>query len=183
MELGGLEADYKQVNPQDRKRELIDTIMRSRVSKTVRASVPGILDVIGRLALWHIREVEARALATEREHVHISQEDKSNAATVLQSNIFADRSIDVSSKSDCLTGDGSSTLRNVHLLLAIPSNKPPFNILPARPPSNLCQQILLNIVQRLPNRLHHIIIHRRHSDLPPFRLLNLKTQHKRRNCT
>lgn len=80
--LGGLEAYYKQMNAQNlaSKGELIDTIIRGGVSKTIR-SVVGILDVIGSLALWHIRELEARTLATERGHKLVSQEDKSNAAT------------------------------------------------------------------------------------------------------
>ncbi|TVY93986.1 hypothetical protein LAWI1_G003145 [Lachnellula willkommii] len=80
--LGGLEAYYKQMNAQNlaSKGELIDTIIRGGVSKTIRA-VAGILDVIGSLALWHIREVEARTLATKRGHKLGSQEDKSNAAT------------------------------------------------------------------------------------------------------
>ncbi|RDL30223.1 uncharacterized protein BP5553_10501 [Venustampulla echinocandica] len=80
--LGGLEAHYKQMNAQNlaSKGELIDTIIRGGVSKTIR-SVAGILDVIGSLALWHIREVEARTLATQRGHKLVSQEDKSNAAT------------------------------------------------------------------------------------------------------
>jgi ABC-type cobalamin transport system ATPase subunit len=80
--LGGLEAHYKQMNAQNlaSKGELIDTIIRGGVSKTIR-SVAGILDVIGSLTLWHIREVEARTLATKRGHKLVSQEDKSNAAT------------------------------------------------------------------------------------------------------
>jgi hypothetical protein len=80
--LDGLEAHYKQMNAQNlaSKGELIDTIIRGGVSKTIR-SVAAILDVIGSLALWHIREVEARILATKRGHKLVNQEDKSNAAT------------------------------------------------------------------------------------------------------
>jgi hypothetical protein len=80
--LGGLEAYYKQMNAQNLagKGEHIDNIIRGGVSKTIK-SVAGILDVIGSLALWCIREEEARTLATERGHMLVSQEDKSNAAT------------------------------------------------------------------------------------------------------
>lgn len=80
--LGGLEAHHKQMNSKnlDSKGELIDTIIRGGVSKTIR-SVAIILDVIGSLAIWHIREVEARNLATRRGHLLANAEDKSNAAT------------------------------------------------------------------------------------------------------
>lgn len=80
--LDRLEAHYKQLHARNfaSKGELIDTIIRNGVSRTIR-SVAKILDVIGSLALWHIREAEARALATERGHTLVSQEDKSNAAT------------------------------------------------------------------------------------------------------
>ncbi len=80
--LDGLEAYYKLMHVRNlaSKGELIDTIVRSGVSKTIR-SVAKILDVIGSLALWHIREVEARALATKRGHKLVSQEDKTDAAT------------------------------------------------------------------------------------------------------
>ncbi|KAG0645019.1 hypothetical protein D0Z07_9192 [Hyphodiscus hymeniophilus] len=80
--LDGLEAYYKLMHAQNltSKGELIDTIIRGGISKATR-SVAKILDVVDSLALWHIREVEARALATERGHNLVSQEDKSNAAT------------------------------------------------------------------------------------------------------
>lgn len=78
----GLEAYYKQMNAQNMasKGELIDAIIRGGVSKTIK-SVARILDVIGSLALWYIREAEARTLATKRGHELVSHEDKSNAAT------------------------------------------------------------------------------------------------------
>lgn len=80
--LGGLEAHHKQMSTRTlaSKGELIDTIIHSGVFKTIK-SITVILDVIGSLAIWHIREVEARTLATTRGHRLVNAEDKSNAAT------------------------------------------------------------------------------------------------------
>ena len=82
--LGGLEAYYKLMHVQNlsSKGELIDTIICGSDPKTIR-TVAKILDVIGSLALWHIREEEARALATKRGHSLVSQEDKSDPATAM----------------------------------------------------------------------------------------------------
>ncbi|KAG4427115.1 hypothetical protein IFR05_017402, partial [Cadophora sp. M221] len=79
--LCGLEAYYKLMHVQNltSKGELIDAIICGSNPKTIRI-VAKILDVIGSLALWHIREEEARALATKRGHSLVSQEDKSDAA-------------------------------------------------------------------------------------------------------
>ncbi|XMA14680.1 hypothetical protein WAI453_007471 [Rhynchosporium graminicola] len=69
-----------QVRNTTSKGEVIDTIIRGSDHKTIE-NVAKILDVIGSLAFWHIREKEARALATKRKHTLVSQEDKSDAAT------------------------------------------------------------------------------------------------------
>jgi hypothetical protein len=81
--LNGLKAYCKMMNAQSlaNKGELLDSILCSGLSETVRSSVAKVLDVIGSLAIWHIRDIEARTLATKRGHAGITKEDKSNATT------------------------------------------------------------------------------------------------------
>ena len=80
--LDRLEAYHKQMSTRNlaSKGELINTIIYSGVSKTIR-SIIIILDVISSLAIWHIREVEARNLATKRGYQLANTKDKSDAAT------------------------------------------------------------------------------------------------------
>lgn len=82
--LDGLDAHYKQIYTQNSvsKGELIDMIIHGGDAKITR-SVARVLNVIDSLALWHIREMEARALADARGHTLAENEDKSDAATVM----------------------------------------------------------------------------------------------------